>query len=341
MVLANDERKRMPGEPGAKYLPGMEGDPAGAILENWTDADWGEWFRSEVDGTNLFSEIDEHWGKTSSQRAEDASPWRKDSDLAEAADALRRNADEMRGLTSGGRHEAEPDDAFERLSTESKIKFFNGWQRVNPAYEYKGHYRRPDTEATPPPKKKPKWMIPVIVAAAIAAIFLVGINLGSGDGADTGDDSAAASSGSGSWSAIDTEDDFEATWDDFDAIEDPNTAGDITGMDVGVEDDTTTVSIQFRGAAQSINGTPGESLDADVLITLPDGRIVNVIWGADRCKISEPPQGWSVECVWVTTGELQFRIKGFEAEPGTKFSFGTIQGFGGAFSSDTVELVTN
>jgi len=31
-----------------KYLPGLEGDPEAAILDNWTEQDWGDGYEASV-----------------------------------------------------------------------------------------------------------------------------------------------------------------------------------------------------------------------------------------------------------------------------------------------------
>jgi len=124
-------------------------------------------------------------------------------------------------------------------------------------------------------------------------------------------------------------------------------AVDILGLEVisNPFEDETTIGLTFNGAAQDIvteeSGTlMSRSITADVLITPPEGRILNVILRADgKVKISDIPAGMSIASQWVAPDELIIIIAGLALDPGTQVeAFVLLDAYGG-FMSDVVSLV--
>jgi len=135
-------------------LPGLEGRPTRELVEGWTDDDWAAWFREEVIGTpsweTLASTFDPQYGF-----GEDLLPekeFARDIRTGDVDEGLRLVAVKI-GLAARDSH---PEDAlmppytppselgaeittdptesfdffFSRLSTEVKLRFFEGWYRV-------------------------------------------------------------------------------------------------------------------------------------------------------------------------------------------------------------------
>ncbi len=300
--------------PGDKYLPGLEGDPSGAVLENWTDADWSKWFETEVVPSRRFKSDDPELVAQYGEGRE------VDKGLMDAAVALENLATNQM---------MKPGDfiipAFGRLSQENKLKFYRGWYRVEHDLDLEDRHQ-------PKPKPRDKWRNRVITGVAVATVITGGFLLTRGGG------------GNLEWTVTDLVGDIAASWDDVDALDDPDPAGDITVMAVKNEGEDTTVTVRFNGAARDMTLGSRQDLAAGLLIVFPDGRVIDILWGSDKCKISDSSTaGDSVECGWLDEKDLELKIQGWKPIPETNVTFVTYQtaGIGSGSSSDTVELTTD
>lgn len=164
-----------------------------------------------------------------------------------------------------------------------------------------------------------------LIASLVLLIALAAALIGGGASAD------------GWYSVTDPTGDLEATFPDFDPIENPSLAGDINGMFVRVTpgEDGVTVTINFAGPAQRLQSSAGEELEADLLIDRQGPTIINVLFRNDgTSKVSDVTPGISVTSRWSAVDQLVFEMLGFEATPGTEFRFRTIQELNGDLSSD-------
>ncbi len=152
--------------------------------------------------------------------------------------------------------------------------------------------------------------------------------------------------------------DLYRTFDDLDGIDPDRSVDGVSGQDFmdatdvsaltvvsDPADDATTISISFGGAAQEAvteeTGTlMSRAIGADVLISPPEGRVLNVLFDSDgKTKISDIPSGMSITSEWLTPDELLIVIAGLLLAPGTQIeAFVLIEAYGG-FMSDVVSLV--
>ena len=149
-----------------KYLPGLEGDPDGAILDNWTDADWAAWFNNETDGPYSMFELS----------SEDA------QFVADILEATVRNEEPSEPLGEFGGL-LESDDAgwrFARLSPARRERMFHLLPEM----------RVDDSEPPEPAKSGPSTKKVVVVAgttlATVLMAVLIGLILRDGDSSTLG-----------------------------------------------------------------------------------------------------------------------------------------------------------
>jgi hypothetical protein len=105
---------------GPKYTPGMEGDPNGAILENWSSPELEMWFRENVESDHQYG-LEADW----------SGPNRLDKFPEETREGLRAihaTASE-KGERIFGHDSAK---AFGRLSPEIRDAFFFAWMKTHP-----------------------------------------------------------------------------------------------------------------------------------------------------------------------------------------------------------------
>lgn len=123
---------------------------------------------------------------------------------------------------------------------------------------------------------------------------------------------------------------------------------DITELTVvsNADGNTTSIAIGFNGNAQGINteesGTLiSRSLGGDVLISPPEGRILNVLFRRDgTIKISDIPSGMSITSEWLTPGQFLIVITGLALNPGTQVEAIVLLEAYGGFMSDVARLIT-
>lgn len=83
------------------------------------------------------------------------------------------------------------------------------------------------------------------------------------------------------------------------------------------------------------------SLGGDVLISPPEGRILNVLFRRDgTITISDIPSGISITSEWLTAGELLIVITGLALNPGTQVEAIVLLEAYGGFMSDVIGLIT-
>ncbi len=184
----------------------------------------------------------------------------------------------------------------------------------------------------------------------ILAMAMVGVVVVFGGGGDDGPTSGGGETGGGGssverFAVADGTGDLVRTWDDFDPIESPNAAADVTEMQVEVDagGNRTRITLSFAGDARSLTGIAGEELEADILIRPPDdGQIHNILLREDgSSKLSDPPSGMGVTSGWTDGGTLVFDVTGYAAPNGATVSLRTIQEYRGTFSSDELELTVD
>jgi hypothetical protein len=144
---------------GAKYLPGLEGDPEGAILENWSDADWAAWFEDNLPGV----EID------LIQLPAD------DLDIALDVVMQTQPDKEMEG-TFAGTFEADQPWKFAKLSAEKRERFFHLFYSEGQAF----------TDPEPLTRAPSPKQVVVIGGATLATVLmavLITLIARNGDGA--------------------------------------------------------------------------------------------------------------------------------------------------------------
>lgn len=153
--------------------------------------------------------------------------------------------------------------------------------------------------------------------------------------------------------------DISQAFPDFDGVDPERTvdgypgqraveAADITGFSVvsDADESTTTMKVGFNGDAQGINTTESgtlmsRSLSGDVLISPPEGRILNVLFRRDgTIKISDIPSGMGITTEWVTPDELLIIITGLALNPGTQVEAIILLEAYGGIMSDVVSLIT-
>ncbi|MGB7860982.1 MAG: hypothetical protein WBM90_10835 [Acidimicrobiia bacterium] len=358
---------------GDKYLPGLEGDPTGAIVENWSDADWATWLQDNVESSERFSALVDgnEVGFAQNQLGlpdSEATKWGRafsHKDIMDPSDGI---AEVFTGL-----HPNDASQRLRRLGPEARAEFFVMWYRIEHGISVGGGA---DVVAPKPPKSK--WKTVVITGVAVVVVGAVGlavVSSGSGDEPGQGNDAtqtedpeqdeesveddgsgeseepvegeepvASDESGVTEWTVTDPIGDMVASFDDMDPLENPDPAGDIEVMDVENQGADTTVTVRFSGAAKDMSINSGQSINAGVLVVFPDGRMIDIIWDSGGCKISDSSDvGDGIECRWLDDRDLELRVKGWKPIPGTSVTFVTYQsaGIGEGVSSDMVELQTD
>jgi hypothetical protein len=130
---------------GEKYLPGLEGDPEGAVLENWSDADWAAWFEDNVRGVKV-----------------DLAKIPAD-DMGDAIDiVMRTQPDKDMEGTFEGAFEADQSWKFARLSSEKRERFFHLFYAEDQAFG------RPE----PPTRGGSTKKVAVIGGTTLAAVLI-------------------------------------------------------------------------------------------------------------------------------------------------------------------------
>lgn len=316
--------------PGDKYLPGLEGDPSGAILENWTDEDWNAWLAEEVEGKRRLEALDSLEPDWKFSRTGSGG---HDDEAFVFADHLQEfepgGADQLIAMFMIGVDPLDPLARVKSLGAEGRAKFHRLWYKLEHGIDT--DTGRSIEDARPKPKPN-KWRNRVITGVAVVTVGVGGFLVTRGGG------------GSLEWSVTDPVGDIVASWEDIEPAENPDPATDITVMGVKNEGNDTTVSVRFNGAAREVSLGQRQDLSAGLLIVFPDGRVIDILWGSDRCKISDSSdEGDAIECKWVDESNLELKIEGWKPIPGTNVTFVTYvsEGIGGGSSSDTVELATD
>jgi len=145
---------------------------------------------------------------------------------------------------------------------------------------------------------------------------------------------------SGPWSVTDPQNDFVPAFADKDAITTPNSAGDVTRLDVAIANGNTTVTVNFAGPAEELMTEGGQELAAALqFIPIGDERWIDILFNEDgSVKISDPPSGSRITATWTAANVLVFEILGVTPASGATVRFATIQRSGFAHSTDEVSL---
>ncbi len=166
--------------------------------------------------------------------------------------------------------------------------------------------------------------------------------------AETDDDAGAMDTGV-KVEKTDPQNDFEDPAP-FDRHDDPPPSVDLSGATVTVEDDTTTITICFYGAAQDLvtaegENTGGQQLGFDLLLSRPpDTQFVNILFNSigDFSKVSDPPPGVSSQHRWISPDCIEFTVQGWAPVDGSVITVWTLAGAGGGppplYSRDMLEV---
>lgn len=316
-----------------KYLPGLEGDPSGAVLENWADADWEKWFRSEVESTPDWYDFS---GEGGPGRIPRGAP---DAEMNEALEAFISGSSDARDIPD------DPSNIFKRFSFENKVKFYRGWYRIQASLDVdSGVSETSDSTLvrvkTPGGGKVP-WKTILVTGVVVVSL---GVGFAIANSGDETDGASGSASSSAEWSVDDVLGDIGPAFDDVSPLEDPDPAGDIAVMGVKAQDGATAVTIRFSGAAKDLSINADQTINAGLLVVLPDGNTIDILFEDGRCKISDASTaGGTISCQWLDDRDLELKIDGWTPVPGTNLTFATYQSSNSALgvSSDTVELETD
>ena len=263
---------------------------------------------------------------------------------------------------------ADPSDTLgrlQRLSPTERAAFFRLWHILEYGVDPETGLPPPDEQFVPQQPKSvlvpgSKWKRIVVVAATVVAVG-TGTLIVTGNGADpatpnpspagvspdppqpeAGPNPPPEQSAGGEWVVEDPIGDISRAFDDLDPLENPDPAGDITVMRVQSGESSTTVNVRFNGAARELSQSPSLTFNAGLLIVFPDGRMIDIVWDSEGCKITDSSDaGDSIRCRWLDDGDLELTIEGWTPIPGTNLTFIAYQSGVGEVSSDSAELDTD